>query len=275
MQPKKQKNKSKQRKLDLLEDINKFSTYKNLFFVTKPNFKKDYYVGYVLDKNDQKIYIKLVENGFDEIEKADGSTIYPFLMPSKQSHVLLSTGKMGRGKGLINSEIIKQLKESNKTLKLYYFCATDKESDINLNSKEIPSMKQLNPDDFKDMSDDDLSLYFKNSIVVMDDVDKIPKEQKKIVVHIQDHLSITARKFNTSLFIMGHLPTDYKNTRLLIDELDYYIGFVDSNLHKNRLLSKAYKNMPPEFFEGVKDSIWFMIYFDFNLVITNNKIFFY
>lgn len=262
------------RKMDLLEDINKFMSYRNLETTKRPT-KDDYIVSYALNKRDEKIYIKLSDNGLEEIIKSEGTTLYPFLMPTKQSHILLSTGKMGRGKGLINSEIIKQLKGNKNNLKLFYFCATDKEMDVNLNKKEIPSMKQLNPEDFAEMSDDDLSKYFANSIVVMDDVDKIQPELKKIVIHIQDHLAITARKFNTSLFIMGHLPTDYKNTRLLIDELDYYIGFNDSNLHKNRLLGKSYKNLPLEFFEGVKDSIWFFIIFDYNCVITNKRVFFY
>ncbi|RTL06735.1 hypothetical protein EKK58_04335 [Candidatus Dependentiae bacterium] len=274
MPPKKNKIKN-ERKIDLLEDINKFSTYRFFQADKKPDFKNNYYVSYIIDKNDNKHYIRLADEGYDIIKKGSESTIYPFLMPTKESHVLLSTGKMGRGKGLINSEIIKQLKNADKSLNLYYFCATNKEDDVNLNSKEIPSMKQLNPEEFEGMTDEELSQYFKNSIVVMDDVDKLPKEQKKIIIHIQDHLAVTARKFNTSLFIMGHLPTDYKNTRLLIDELDYYIGFVDSNLNKNRLLGKAYKNMPPRFFEMVKDCIWFFIIFDFNCVITNKRIFFY
>lgn len=262
------------RKMDMLEDINKFSNCRYFDIDAKMN-KDDYYLAYVLNVKNQKYYVKLSNEGIEEIRKNKGSTIYPMLNPDKERHVLLSVGKSGRGKGLLNSEILKELIRMVKDIKLFYICPTSKEHDLNLNKKEFPNMKQLNPEEFQDMTDDDLSIYFKGSVLVLDDVDKLPKELKKIVVHIQDHILITGRKFNTSLFIMGHLPTDYRNTRLLIDELDYYIGFNDSSLKANRLLGKAYKDMPFDFFDGVKTSIWFFVNFDQHYTITNNNIFFY
>jgi hypothetical protein len=261
------------RKIDLLQEINKFNNCKG-FGIDKVQSKDNLYIAYILNKQNKKCFIKLIDDGIEEIRKGEESTIYPMTTSNKSRHVLASIGKSGRGKGLINSIMVEDYHEKNKSNKIYYICPTNRNHDENFNSKEMPYLKQIDPKDFEDKTDEELSVYFKNSLLVIDDSDKLEKSLKTIVSHITDHLLITGRKFNSSIFIMGHLPTDYRNTRLLIDELDYYIGFNDSNLSANRLLGTSYKNMSKTFFEGVKDSIWFFINFDNNYTITNNKIFF-
>jgi hypothetical protein len=237
--------------------------------------KDDLYIAYVLNGKNQKCFIKLMANeGIEEIRKDSGSTINPMTTNNKSRHVMASIGKSGRGKGLINSIMVKDYHENNKNNKIYYICPTSRNHDENFNKIEMPYLTQICPSIFEEKTDEEISLYFKNSLLIIDDSDKLEIKLKKIVVHITDHLLITGRKFNSSVFIMAHLPTDYRNTRLMIDELDYYIGFNDSNLRSNRLLGKAYKNMSEKFFENVKDSIWFFINFDYGYTITNNKIFF-
>ena len=82
--------------------------------------------------------------------------------------------------------------------------------------------------------------HFKNKLLVLDDIGALsvdPKKQK-IFWNFIDMALENMRKKNTSIYLISHVSTNYKQTRTLIGEIHKYIVYPNcQQVQSDRLLS--------------------------------------
>jgi hypothetical protein len=66
---------------------------------------------------------------------------------------------------------------------------------------------------------------FKNSLVIFDDYDTFPSPMDKIVLRLIDDIATMGRHHNISMMCLSHYLTNYKKTRLLLNEASHYIVY--------------------------------------------------
>lgn len=66
---------------------------------------------------------------------------------------------------------------------------------------------------------------FRDSLVIIDDVDALPKKQLDAVRTLANDISITGRHTVTSLLWLSHHITDYSRTRLILNEATCYVVY--------------------------------------------------
>ena len=69
---------------------------------------------------------------------------------------------------------------------------------------------------------------FDHSLVIVDDIEKLEKRDKKLHAAVQgviDDIATTGRHKSASMFVCSHLLTDYKRTRLFLGECQAYYIF--------------------------------------------------
>lgn len=262
--------------LKILEQINKYKSYKN-FSVTHKNQIKDgeLYICKIekQDRNDLYIGLAKEDTGYDEIRrKNDTDTYVPLLNPYMERWAIYCAGKAGDGKGVFISDLARQYHIILPKNRIFYICSTPIQDDINF-SKQTSYIQQFNINAFEGQSEERIMKFLKNSLVIMDDCDNLPKEEKDILNSVQKSILFLGRKFQISLFKISHYKTNANDTRALIPELDYYINFVNRDLESDRLLN-TYKKISKSTLKELKNSIWAFWSFKYEYVITNNKILF-
>lgn len=70
-----------------------------------------------------------------------------------------------------------------------------------------------------------------NSLVIIDDIEGLDKVKADAVYRVQDMIASEGRHSNTSLLRAMHLSTDYKRTRLLLQEAHGFIIYPQSGAH--------------------------------------------
>lgn len=72
---------------------------------------------------------------------------------------------------------------------------------------------------------------WKNSLVLIDDVEGLDPVKTAAVQRVQDLISSEGRHTNTTLLRASHLATDYKRTRLLLQEVHGFVLYPQSGAH--------------------------------------------
>lgn len=80
-------------------------------------------------------------------------------------------------------------------------------------------VETLQSDPVKDIS------IFKDSLVIFDDYDTFPDPMGKIVLRLIDDIASMGRHHNISMMCLSHYLTNYKKTRLLLNEASHYIVY--------------------------------------------------
>lgn len=262
--------------MDILEDINNIPeglAVAEKFDAKKINIAK-------LITNDHHSYVYLADNKAKAIQSKDKETRMEPVIPYKniERGVYYITGKSGTGKSLIALRVIAtQYHKLYPQRNIFYCCATDLADDENF--EEVKFIKPLNPlkiysldmphEEEKKMIKELLS----NSLVIFDDLDMAPNDQKKIYSRLQGKLIEVGRKFKISVCIISHLATNAHNTKMILNEIDLYFTFKDG-LESNRLLTH-YKKYKPEKLAGIKSQnpTWVCFNFRYNCVMTSHSLF--
>jgi hypothetical protein len=66
---------------------------------------------------------------------------------------------------------------------------------------------------------------FKDCMIIFDDIDCFEGAHLKVVHQLIDDLAITGRHSNTTLFFLTHYITNYKKTRLIINEATHFVVY--------------------------------------------------
>lgn len=160
--------------------------------------------------------------------------------PKKRS-VYYIAGQSGAGK----SWIAKQL--------AYYYHKLFPERGVYLVSKlnedatldTLKFLKRINiqsfVDDYPDLDE------FKDCMVIFDDYDTLTGDAEKVVCKIVDDLAIMGRHSNTTMLCLSHYLTNYKKTRLLLNEATHIVVYpLSTSYHALRYLLKNYIGVDEE-----------------------------
>ena len=187
------------------------------------------------------------EDGFTDIHlKTGGFT----LMPDKTAErtIFYITAPSGSGKSYLAKEIIHEYHKMYPKREVYVFSSLD--SDPTLDSlKYIKRIKLSKPEFMEtELSAED----FKDSLVLMDDIDVISDKKKlKKVQDILNSILQTGRHFQVSCIYTSHQSTAGHSTKIILCEahviviypstsggkmmkylLDQYLGFSKSQIEK-------------------------------------------
>ena len=82
---------------------------------------------------------------------------------------------------------------------------------------------------------------FKDAFIIFDDIDALDPKIHKIIMNVIDDIAVTGRHSNTTLLYLSHHLTNYKKTRLLLNEADHIVVYPSStSFHALRYLLMSY-----------------------------------
>ena len=104
---------------------------------------------------------------------------------------------------------------------------------------KLKFLKRLNlqtfVEDYPDLEE------FKDCLVIFDDYDTLTGDVQKVVEKLVDDLAIMGRHTNTSMLCLSHYLTNYKKTRLLLNEATHIVVYpLSTSYHALRYLLKNY-----------------------------------
>ena len=145
--------------------------------------------------------------------------------------VFYLSGTSGSGKSYMIKQIV------NNYHKLYpkrnVFVVSKLDEDDTLDSCKAPLIR-LDPKDFIDNPPDINSPMLANSFVIFDDIDAIDdKDEEKAIHTLMNDIAVTGRKHKDgqgciSMAFLTHYITNYKKTRLILNEAMYYVLYPQS-----------------------------------------------
>lgn len=160
-----------------------------------------------------------------ELEAAEKLAIEPTHDPQGRD-VIMVGGKSGSGKSHIARNFAVRYHELFPKRKIYLISYL--ESDTTLDSVG-PIFKRVDSSKFED---DDLEYGigdFKESLLIVDDVEGYERTNKKVFNGIQsviDMIATMGRHNASSIVVCSHLLTDYKRTRLFLGEAQQFVTFM-------------------------------------------------
>lgn len=126
--------------------------------------------------------------------------------------------------------------------------------------KMKPKPKRINIqsliDDYPDLDE------FKDCMVIFDDYDTFTGPAEKIVHKLIDDLATMGRHTNTSMLCLSHYLTNYKKTRLLLNEATHIVIYpMATSYHALSYLLKTHIGMSKDDIRDVKKmGRWVMVY---------------
>lgn len=169
------------------------------------------------DTNDKRIR-KLLNDNYEKSLKefniyGDGR-IQPLPDFNESSRVYVA-GPTGSGKSWYSRNLLKQYLKVQPESKIYLFSDVEKDPVLDElpNLKRIPLNESILDNPFKPED-------FLNSICLFDDIDSIENPKvHKAVFNWMNTLLRRGRHENISTIVTSHLITDYKNTRIVLNEV--------------------------------------------------------
>jgi hypothetical protein len=158
------------------------------------------------------------------------------LLPSpdpKKREVWYIAGQSGSGKSYIARSLASYYKKLFPDREVYLVSKLQKDDTLDA----LKFLKRLNIQSFiEDYPDLD---EFKDSLTIWDDFDTLTGDAEKVVKKLIDDLAIMGRHSNTSMLILSHYLTNYKQTRLILTEATHLVVYPQStSYHALRYLLK-------------------------------------
>lgn len=157
--------------------------------------------------------------GQKKISLKDGN--FQLLPPVKedQRHIYWITGQSGSGKSYIVKELAENYHKIFPDRNVFLISKLDEDETLDSLDfiKRIPI--SLLMEEKPSLED------FKDSFVIMDDYDSLPKDQLKVVQSIIDDIGCMGRHFNITMALCSHRNTDYSRTRLVLSEVSHCIVY--------------------------------------------------
>ena len=183
------------------------------------------------------------------------------LLPSpdpKKREVFYIAGASGSGK----SYIAKGLGEYYQKLfpERSVYLISKLEEDSGTLDKMKPPPKRINIqsliDDYPDLDE------FKNCMVIFDDYDTFTGPSEKVVHKLIDDLATMGRHTNTTMLCLSHYLTNYKKTRLLLNEATHIVVYpMATSYHALSYLLKTHIGMTKDDIRDLKKmGRWVCIY---------------
>jgi hypothetical protein len=178
----------------------------------------------VENENVKSLYSKIQND-----EKKDKSIVLPTdssfqIIPSpdpKVRQVYYIAGASGSGKSHIARGLAEYYKRFFPQREVYLISKLNEDS--TLDSMKIGKPKRLNVESF--VEDYPKIEEFENCMVIFDDYDTFEGKTGKVVQQLIDDLAIQGRHTNTTMLCLTHYITNYKKTRLLLNEATHFVVY--------------------------------------------------
>ena len=170
----------------------------------------------------------------------DGSQfeIVPSPDPKKRE-VFYIAGASGSGKSYIAKQIASLYKKIHPSRNVYLISKLGEDSTLDT---MVPPPKRINIetliDDYPDLDE------FKDCCVIFDDYDTFTGNHEKVVHKLIDDLATMGRHTNTTMLCLSHYLTNYKKTRLLLNEATHIVVYpMATSFHALSYLLKTHIGM--------------------------------
>lgn len=193
-------------------------------------------------------YVKLEQNkGINNISLPsydDNLRFFPlFFREANHREILYLSGASGGGKSTFASKCAGQYQELYPNRNVFILT-----SELNFKDPAWDKIKSpifVNVEKFIEMIKERIveDTDFKDSLMIYDDLNFLVDAERKILYHFINKSLELFRKLNTSLIILNHHATSYKESRTIINELQYYIQFGNTLQTRSNRLYESYFNL--------------------------------
>jgi hypothetical protein len=182
----------------------------------------------------EKVVQDLKESTMIELDDDGMFELLPNPDP-KRREVWYVAGQSGSGKSFIAKGLAFFYHKLFPDRGVYLVSKLEKDETLD----SLKFIKRINVQSF---IDDYPSLdEFKDCMVIFDDYDTFTGNAEKVITKIIDDLAITGRHTNTSMLCLSHYLTNYKKTRLLLNEATHIVVYpMSTSYHALRYLLKNY-----------------------------------
>lgn len=184
------------------------------------------------------VYEKMIKDSVsDKTIELDDEGIFE-LLPScdpSRREVWYIAGQSGSGKSWIAKNLAFYYKKLFPERNVYLVSKLKEDATLDA----LKFLKRINiqsfVDDYPDLEE------FKDCMVIFDDYDTLTGDTEKVITKIVDDLAIMGRHTNTTMLCLSHYLTNYKKTRLLLNEATHIVVYpLSTSYHALRYLVKNY-----------------------------------
>jgi hypothetical protein len=186
--------------------------------------------------------IKKEDESSKEIE-LDDEGMFELLPPpdAKKRSVWYIAGQSGSGKSWIAKQLAFYYHKLFPSRGIYLVSKLDKDETLDA----LKFLKRININSF--VEDYPELEEFKECMVIFDDYDTLTGDAEKVITKIVDDLAIMGRHTNTTMLCLSHYLTNYKKTRLLLNEATHVVVYpLSTSYHALRYLLKNYIGVDEE-----------------------------
>jgi hypothetical protein len=161
------------------------------------------------------------------IDLPEGSEfqILPSPDPEKRE-VFYIAGASGSGKSYIAKGLAECYKKIFPDRECYLISKLGEDSTLD----SVKFLKRLNIESFIEDYPEDLS-EFQDCLVIFDDYDTFTGAHEKTICKLIDDLATMGRHYNCSMACLSHYLTNYKKTRLLLNEATHLVVYPMATSH--------------------------------------------
>jgi hypothetical protein len=192
----------------------------------------------------KEVYEKIIKDSkSDKVIELDDSGMFE-LLPSpdpKKREVWYIAGQSGSGKSYVAKGLAHYYHKLYPERGVYLVSKLNEDSTLDT----LKFLKRVNIqsfiDDYPDLDE------FKDCMVIFDDYDTLTGDAEKVITKIVDDLAIMGRHTNTTMLCLSHYLTNYKKTRLLLNEATHIVVYpLSTSYHALRYLLKNYVGVDEE-----------------------------
>lgn len=173
------------------------------------------------DLNNKMIYFNPLISGIDENNNISLPLNKVFVMPNKNIvEKIYISGQSGVGKSTFASNYIKLYQKMNPENDIFLISGQEKDEVLD----EIPNIIRLDMDMIEEIELTD----YHNSCFIFDDIDTL-KENRKNIYALRDKILTNGRHYKITLICTEHLLSNYKESRIVLNECTAIVIFPLSN----------------------------------------------
>lgn len=174
------------------------------------------------------------------INLPDDSTLSVLPSPDpKKREVFYIAGASGSGKSYFAKGVAELYRKLHPSREVYLISKLEEDNTLD---KMTPPPKRINIqtliDDYPDLDE------FQDCCVIFDDYDTFTGQAEKVVHKLIDDLATMGRHTNTTMLCLSHYLTNYKKTRLLLNEATHIVVYpMATSFHALSYLLKTHIGM--------------------------------
>lgn len=243
-----------------------------VFIKLEEALKKDVPVESLTESKEVKeVYEKILNDSTSdksvELDDEGDFELIPNPEPTKRS-VWYIAGQSGSGKSYIAKTLANYYHKLFPERGIYLVSKLEKDETLDA----LKFIKRLNIQSF--VEDYPSIDEFKDTMMIFDDYDCLTGDAEKVVLKIIDDLAITGRHSNTTMLCLSHYLTNYKKTRLLLNEATHVVVYPQStSYHALRYLLKSYVGVDEDVLKRLRKngSRWLAFFKGFPSICISQK----